>query len=1087
MPTKISRICDGILEAAWLAAVIVIPLFFNVYSSRIFEPDKITLLRSLVLVILGAWLIKILEEGGLRWERLEPGESRLKAFLRTPLVLPVLALILVYLLASLFSVAPRVSWLGSYQRLQGTYTTFSYIVIFGAIAANLRRRAQVERLISAIVISSLPASLYGVLQRFKLDPVPWGGDVVTRIASTMGNSIFIAAYLVMVFPLTAMRIVEAYESLLLERGRTGINFVRATLYTFIITLQLFALYLSGSRGPWLGWAASLVIIGLGLSLVWRKRWLTIAGVSLALLAGAFLVLLNIPNGPLESLRSQPVFARMGRLLEAESSTGLVRVLIWQGASELVAPHQALEYPDGTQDAFNFLRPLIGYGPESMYVAYHPFYPPRLGQVEKRNASPDRSHNETWDSLVISGVLGLAAYLFLFGSAIFYGLKWLGLLISAKQRNLFLGLFLGGGLFSALLFYFWQGKEFLGVSLPFGMILGVILYLIVTALFGAYEAPKTSDQKLRAYILLALLAALVAHWIEINFGIAIAVTRTYFWVYIALMLLVGYILPMRESAKATAENAGPVTGDPLEASREQKQAAKKKRRQEKNLGREHAGLQPWLREAWIISLLVAILLGVLGYDYISNAGRSASGLGAFWASFTQLKATSGGSSPGLLLLMGTTWLVSVLLFVSESFAVGEHEYPDGRVWWKMVGIGLGVSFGIALVYWLVHAQFLVSLSQRSPESLDDVMQQIIGSEQILTLFYVFLLLMIGSLAAFLPNQWPAQVTRHGAVTWSYAIGVTLIVFMLVSVTNLQVIQADIAFKSADLFARNGNWQAAIQVYEHANDLAPNEDYYYLFLGRAYLEYARSLQDQTARDDFLARSVQDLKRAQQINPLNPDHTANLARLYSLWAALYTDAAQRQAQGAISDEYFERALAISPNSVRLWGEWALLQLNAMANPPRAYELLQKALEVDPKYDWTYGLLGEYYSRYANADPDLSDEQQTQNLLQAGEAYSKALELALAGDMSNRYNYATGLGNVYSQLNQPEDAIRSYELALETWPNRSDRWRLELVLARLYFMTGDLQTAQMYGDSAVASAPEDQREGVRTVLSDLGLVVQP
>jgi tetratricopeptide (TPR) repeat protein len=1039
------------------------------------------------LVILGAWIVKLLEEGGFHWERLEPGASRLKTFLRIPLVLPVLILMLVYLLATLFSVAPRISLLGSYQRLQGTYSMFSYIVIFAAIAFNLRRRAQVERLISAIVISSLPASLYGVLQRFKLDPVPWGGDVVTRIASTMGNSIFIAAYLVMVFPLTVMRIVEAYEALLLERGRTGVNFVRATLYTFILALQLFALYLSGSRGPWLGWAASLVFIGLGLSLIWRKRWLTIAGVTLALIAGSFLILLNIPNGPLESLRSQPVFARMGRLLEAESSTGLVRVLIWQGASELVTPHRPLEYPDGSKDVLNILRPLIGYGPESMYVAYHPFYPPRLGQVEKRNASPDRSHNETWDSLVITGFLGLAAYLLLFGSVLYYGLKWLGLLISARQRNLYLGLFMGGGLASALLFYFWRGKEFLGVALPFGMIIGVIIYLILTALFGSYDAPATTGQKLRAYVLLALVAALVAHWIEINFGIAIAVTRTYFWVYAGLLLLVGYILPLHEAGSAS--QAGSADAHlPAEGSKEARMVGKKKRRLEKNNGRETAGRQPaWLKEAWIISLLVAAMLIILGYDYISNASRSSSGLAALWSSFTQLNATSGGSSPGLLLLMGTTWLASVLLFVSESFSVGDADLPDGRSWWKMAGLGLGASLAIALLYWIAHAQFLVSLSQRTAQNIEEVMGQIRGSENILTLLYLTLFLLVGSLAAFLPIHWPAQTARRGVASWSFAAGFSLIVLGLLAYTNLRVIQADIAFKSADLFARNGNWQAAIRVYEHANDLAPHEDYYYLFLGRADLEYARSLQDEATRDDFLARSVGDLKRAQQINPLNPDHTANLARLYSLWAALYTDLEKRQERGAISDEYFQRALTLSPNSVRLWGEWALLHLNALGNPERAFELLQKALQVDPKYDWTYGLLGEYYAKYLNNDPNLTIEERGQNLIQAGTAYSQALSLAPANDVSNRYNYATGIGNVYSQLNQPEDAIQSYELALQIWPNRSDRWRLELVLARLYFQVGDMQTAQMYAQAAVTSAPEDQREGIQKLLSDLGLNVQP
>ncbi len=64
MSTKLSRYADGLMEAAWLAALIVVPLFFNIYSSRIFEPDKITLLRTLALVILAAWLVKLVEEGG---------------------------------------------------------------------------------------------------------------------------------------------------------------------------------------------------------------------------------------------------------------------------------------------------------------------------------------------------------------------------------------------------------------------------------------------------------------------------------------------------------------------------------------------------------------------------------------------------------------------------------------------------------------------------------------------------------------------------------------------------------------------------------------------------------------------------------------------------------------------------------------------------------------------------------------------------------------------------------------------------------------------------------------------------------------
>ena len=37
--TKLDQWCDSVLEAGWLAALVVAPLFFNVFSSRVFEPD----------------------------------------------------------------------------------------------------------------------------------------------------------------------------------------------------------------------------------------------------------------------------------------------------------------------------------------------------------------------------------------------------------------------------------------------------------------------------------------------------------------------------------------------------------------------------------------------------------------------------------------------------------------------------------------------------------------------------------------------------------------------------------------------------------------------------------------------------------------------------------------------------------------------------------------------------------------------------------------------------------------------------------------------------------------------------------------
>lgn len=174
MLNKLSRYADGVMEAAWLAVVVLLPVFFNLYSSRIFEPDKIALFRSLALIILSAWLVKGIADRGLaRTAEAQLQGPTWREILRIPLVLPALSLLVVTLVSTLFSITPGVSFWGSYQRLQGVYTTLAYLVLFAALFAHLRSAEKFQRLITAIIISSLPVALYGILQRYQLDPIPW--------------------------------------------------------------------------------------------------------------------------------------------------------------------------------------------------------------------------------------------------------------------------------------------------------------------------------------------------------------------------------------------------------------------------------------------------------------------------------------------------------------------------------------------------------------------------------------------------------------------------------------------------------------------------------------------------------------------------------------------------------------------------------------------------------------------------------------------------------------------------------------------------------------------------------------------------
>jgi len=206
MDSRLARLCDRVAESGWLAAAILTPLFFNIFSSRVFEPDKLTLLRSLALVMALAWLIGTIERGLGRAESDGTGgEAWWRRVLGTPLMPQVLLLVAITLLATVLSVTPHTSFWGSYQRLQGTYTFLCYVIVFAVAWQRLRTRAQLERLLNAIVLASLPVALYGVLQRYGLDPLPWAGSVRERVTGNLGNAIFIGAYLIMAFCVTLER------------------------------------------------------------------------------------------------------------------------------------------------------------------------------------------------------------------------------------------------------------------------------------------------------------------------------------------------------------------------------------------------------------------------------------------------------------------------------------------------------------------------------------------------------------------------------------------------------------------------------------------------------------------------------------------------------------------------------------------------------------------------------------------------------------------------------------------------------------------------------------------------------------------
>lgn len=1078
MPSRIAIFCDKILEIGWLAALITAPLFFNVYSSRVFEPDKITLLRSIALLMAGAWIIR-------QVERAFSGMSLRTWLKENPLALPTLGIVFVNILSTIFSLAPTVSLWGSYQRLQGLDTTLSYIAIFFLAASSLRSRAQFDRAINTAILTSFPIAYYGVIQHYKLDPLPWGGDTSSRVAANMGNSIFVAAYLIMVVPLSLARWVETLSRATSQVSSRWVgigisafavaalavvwiidfwagvifaglialgmvvyaissranrrDFLLVALYTVHLAVLLVAIFFTQSRGPWLGLAGGLFAFALLYALVRGTRKFVLGSIALAVVGVVFLTAFNLPSSPLDSLKKVPYVGRLGNILETESGTGKVRELIWQGDVPLILPHAPLWSPTTGDDALNLLRPLIGYGPEAMYVAYNPFYPPDLAHLEARNASPDRSHNETFDSLVTTGLFGFVAYIFLFISVFYFGLKSLGMIESKGQRNAFIALWLGGGFVSAVVFGLWRGWNFLGVALPFGMILGFFIFLVADAL----RSPSLADVQRRrtsdALWITALLAAFIGHFIEINFGIAIVSTRMYFWFYASLLVILG-MNRIRESEPQTTPSAAAQAPAPAPTSAripEQRISSRRQRRARPTVStKTNTAREGSLSETLTWTFICSIVFVTMAYEFITSQPAAANPVELLMRS---LFVKDGNPSYAIFSVIAATWIVAGIL--------GYDNRLQGESRWLSIAIFAVLSFTITMWFVLFQTRWLF-------ETLDQRNNAIDRFTYLLGLYYVFVFLLILA-AAY--AQW-GEAARDSVVFARTSANLVLMPFTLLTVivmiymTNFTAIVGDVLYKVGTSLDNAGVWTQSIGVYETALQLQPDQDFYLLFLGRAYLEAARTTQDVKQRTQLLQVSEQRLLRARQLNPLNTDHSANLARLNRIWATMSDNTTERSTRLQKSLDYYRDATRLSPNTAHLYNEWSQVYF-IEGDIPNTRAMLDKSLSLDQEFAQTYQYVG-----------DLDNSQHDD--ARAMDAYIKAIQ-----QDPNALTGPDGLPmtNALLLFIKPENASRAIEAYRSAALKNPDSIAPNLAISEIYKRTGQLDLARKELEQVVQRNPQD------------------
>lgn len=979
----LGRFATNALEACWLASALLIPLFVDKDSEQAFDPAKAGLLQALAVLMLVAWLTQSLctsagRASGLAW----PG--RLREFMRVPLVLPLVALLVTHAVAAELSLAPSESLWGHRGRAQGLVTLVAQLSIFAATAANLRTKRKLGRLVTTLILPSIPIVLYALCQRMQLEPMPVHTETeAERVTSLLGQPVHLAAYLGMIIPFTALRVIEAFRERLSGWGRRAL---RTSLYALLLVLQTLALLFTESRGPILGLLVASAVGLLALSAVrsWRRPVLLVWGLAAA---AGLLIAVGAP-ARLRSLGTDVEHSRMAQraseTFALEGGGGTFRGVSWQVASRVLENDAPLELADGTHDPRPSARRIFGYGPELQYAISPPFYDaalPRLfGYV-----SIDRYHNHLWDTLLTTGLLGLAAWLATQAALLWLLMRVLGLASTStlgSRGRLFWTVSAGCSVASAAAWVALRGLPYLFLGLQLGLALGLAVFLTVVSWQRRDQEPQRGGD---LGVSIVCLVAVLSHLLETSFSFVTIATGALFWLVCALVV---------SSTRAPLE--------PQADAREQ------------------------VRDAVLDVVLLSWSLFAIGFTFLGAASRETSVGAVIWDALTLLGHPVGARAP-----VGAVLVLATLLVGATMLRLERLPGSSARTGWV-----LAAAAGLGSVYWLQHASVLASRARASSAESFDVASNLSSRTSATTTFYVACLLLVFLCAAI--GVRTAERAPHAEQTlpwWrgALSLGALLVGLFAIDTIALRPAHADIAVALGDSLQRQNRSEQAEQAYRHAIAEVPRDDAYHAMLARAYLKHARL--DVAHASAWLERAEQTFREAIALNPAAREYASNLAAV-GQQRVLREDTAQRARSRSSLVETFARALRLNPFDPGLWRLWGATQLGLLADPRGAQQSAQHALSLAPNDPAVHALMGEVLVALARAQ---SGEPARETMLAGANAYERAAELAPA-----HVSYRVYSGQAYLAIGQAGRAAVAFRSALSKLPPTSRDRQATLGLLR-------------------------------------------
>lgn len=446
-PENEEIVAAGSLAETWNKAIrgiiyaltFLLPILFTPWTFEPLEFSKQMLLFVMTAAALVAWLLKILV---LRQVKL----------VKTPLDLPIGIFLLIYLLASIFSVDRVASFLGFYGSFYGNFFQVLFLILFYYLVVNnFNNLAEIKKLLGVFFFSTFLALTYVILQFF--------GTYAVRLPFTKVHGFNTIGGLLMITLFSALAVVLSVG----YRAHSWLNVFAGRVWQIVVLIAAFIILLTVNfLYAWIG-----LLLGLLLYLIFQfalgkmiaMRPIILPFVLLILVVSFVIIQLVFPTVSVRNLLTfdLPVEVRLDYKTAQPVIAGIVTS-----------------------------RPILGTGPNTFLYAFSKYRDQNFNLSQFWNVRFDKAPSEAAESLIGTGILGFLAIEILNLIFIVYALFFLLRKKDDDSWNLALTLFSG---FGVLWFAHWF--FFFNTVMVFSFWLLMAAFMAVTRIVGGERVKSLS--------------------------------------------------------------------------------------------------------------------------------------------------------------------------------------------------------------------------------------------------------------------------------------------------------------------------------------------------------------------------------------------------------------------------------------------------------------------------------------------------------------------------------------------------------------------------------------------------------------------